>query len=526
MTGFRPLLAATLRQDRLNIAPWVALLSVLSASSIIAYDWLFPDPSDRAALALSLGANPALSLVFGPAHDLMTSDGFNAWRAGQLGALFTALMAILAVVRNSRAHEDSGQAELLASGVMSRSTRLAVAVAIACIGSLAVGVVSFLLTIACGGGAIPSLLLSTSFTASGFMFAGVAAVAAQLGADARTSTSIAVGTLGILYFLRGYIDSSDFPGWAAWLTPLGWLERVEPATANDARPLLAAFALSFVLFAVAFALQARRDFGQGLIAPRPGPSRAGVAGSVPGLIAKTHAGSAATWAVAFAGLGLMIGNLVASIGSVAADNPAIREFLAASGAGPESLSFRFIATFIQIIGIIAAISGVQVALRIRSEELAHRVEPLLAGALPRHRYFAANAVAAAAMPAAGMLIAGTSLGVVAHGRDASIAVGDVVLQAAATIPAVWILVGIALAVVGAAPGKAVAAWLGVIATFGLTLLGPTFKLPDWALGISPLRHVPDIMSASDAWVPLAWLCAIAVIAAAIGFAGFRRRDIG
>ena len=79
------------------------------------------------ALAATLGANPALSLVFGPARDLSTADGFNAWRAGQLGAFFAGLMAILIVVRNSRANEDSGQAELIASGVIARHSRLAVA---------------------------------------------------------------------------------------------------------------------------------------------------------------------------------------------------------------------------------------------------------------------------------------------------------------------------------------------------------------------------------------------------------------
>ncbi|MDO5677133.1 MAG: hypothetical protein Q4G35_06455 [Propionibacteriaceae bacterium] len=39
-------------------------------------------------------------------------------------------MSIFIVVRNSRAQEDSGQAELLASGVMGRHTRLLVAVAL------------------------------------------------------------------------------------------------------------------------------------------------------------------------------------------------------------------------------------------------------------------------------------------------------------------------------------------------------------------------------------------------------------
>lgn len=89
-TGSRPLLAVSLRLDIRSIAPWVVLISALSATSILGYDWVFRTEAERQELAMTLGVNPALSLIFGPAHDLMSADGFNAWRAGQLGALFGA----------------------------------------------------------------------------------------------------------------------------------------------------------------------------------------------------------------------------------------------------------------------------------------------------------------------------------------------------------------------------------------------------------------------------------------------------
>ncbi len=85
LTGTRPLLKVALRQNVRNIAPWVGLISALSASSILAYEWIFTSPAERATLSTTLGANPALALIFGPARDLATADGFNAWRAGQLG---------------------------------------------------------------------------------------------------------------------------------------------------------------------------------------------------------------------------------------------------------------------------------------------------------------------------------------------------------------------------------------------------------------------------------------------------------
>ncbi|MGI5239341.1 ABC transporter permease [Dactylosporangium sp. CA-139066] len=525
LTGARPLLRAALKQDARNIGPWIVLITALSASSVLAYAWVFPDLPARQQLSSTLGSNPALSLIFGPARDLLTADGFNAWRAGALGGFFAALMAIFIVVRNSRADEDSGQAELLASGVMGRQTRLAVAMLMAVLASIALGVVSWLVTVAFGGGWTNSLALSATFTASGLMFAGVAGIAAQIGSDARAANSIAVATLGIAFIVRGYIDASQTGGWAVWLTPLGWLEQVRPATANNGWPLLLALGLAIVLAGVALALHARRDFGLGMIAPRRGPARGGLVASVWGLALRINRGSLISWLVAFAGLGLVFGFLATSIGDVFASNPNMGGLIKSGATTQAGLIFGFLVTILQLVGIIAAVLGVQVVMRIYAEETDYRVEPVLAGALSRVKYLASNAIIAFAAPAVALLVAGTVIGLVAASAEPGIAVGDVVLQALATIPAVWTLVGLALAVVGANPRARLAGWLGVVATFALTLLGPLFKLWNWILGISPLWHVPNVTATSPDWSGLGIVTVVAIAFTAVAFAGFRRRDV-
>jgi ABC-2 type transport system permease protein len=525
MVGARPLLRAALKQDVRNIGPWIALISALSATSVLAYGWVFPDIESRTQLAATLGSNPALSLIFGPARDLLTADGFNAWRAGALGGFFAALMAIFIVVRNSRADEDSGQAELLASGVMGRQTRLAVAMLMAVLASVALGVVSWLVTVACGGGWANSLALSATFTASGLMFAGVAGIAAQIGSDARTANSIAVATLGVAFIVRGYIDASQTGDWAVWLTPLGWVEQVRPANGNNGWPLLLALALAVVLAAVALALHARRDFGLGLIAPRRGPARGGMVASLWGLALRINRGSLISWLVAFTGLGLVFGFLATSVGDVIANNPNMGGLIKAGATTEAGLIFSFLVTILQLVGIIAAVFGVQIVMRVYAEELDYRVEPVLAGALSRTRYLASNAIIAFLAPAVALLVAGTVIGLVAAGAEPGISAGDVIAQAAATIPAVWALIGLALAAVGANPRVRLVGWLGIVATFALTLLGPMFKLWNWILGISPLWHVPNITATGPDWSGLGWVTVVAVVLTVVAFAGFRRRDV-
>ena len=525
LIGARPLLKAAMRQDARNIAPWVILISVLSATSILAYRWVFPETSDRVALSGALSANPAMALIFGPVRDLMTNDGFNAWRAGALGAFFAGLMAILLVVRNSRADEDSGQAELIASGVITRRARLAVPMAMAAIASVLLFVVCFLLTWASGGEVVPTLLLSATFSASALMFAGVAAVSAQLGSDARSASTIAIGTLGALYVVRGYLDASGADEWTQWLTPFGWLSQTKPATENNAWPLLAALGLAAALLALAVVLQEHRDFGLGVIPQRPGRPAAPRM-SVGGLVLRMHRLTLLMWLGAFALLGTLYGELASSVQDIVANNPGMAEFIRSGAVEVENLSFAFVATIMHIVGIIAAIVGAQVIMRVRSEELEHRVEPLLAGSLSRWRYLGANVAVALTATALAMIVAGTALGIVASRADVGIGFVDVLGQAVATIPAVWLLVGVSMAAVGARPVARMAGWGAIVATFGITLLGPTFKFPEWAMSISPLHHVPNVVAEDPSWISLVGLAGVVLLLHAVGFVGFRHRDVG
>ena len=524
LVGTAPLLRVTLKHDGKLLAPWVVLVSVLSVSSVVVYPVVFSTQEERAGLAAAVGGNPALGLIFGPAWDLTTTDGFTAWRSLALGGFLAALGAIFAVTRESRRQEDSGQAELFASGVLGRASRLATAVGMGLLGSLAVGLVAGLLTVAFGGDPQASMLLGATFTATGWMFTGVAAVTAQLGSDARTANSMAVGTLGVLFLLRGFTYSVDAPGWTAWVNPLGWMTETRPASGDHWWPLLPAVALSILLLVVAFWLQARRDFGQGIISPGPGPARGRVRGVVP-LAVRLNRGPLLSWAIAFVALGTVFGYFTTSITDILESDQAVQQFLASGAVSQDQLLSAFLVTILSLVGIIAAVPGVQVMLRVRSEEMAERVEPIMATAQSRPRYYGANVLVALLAPAVFIVLAGIMIATIASQADVGVTFGDAVLQAVATVPATWTITAIAVTVVGARPHVTLAAWIGVVASFAITLLGPTFDFPDWALGISPFWHVPDMASASPDYSGLLWISLFTVAFLAVGFGRFRHRDL-
>ena len=69
-------------------------------------------------------------------------------------------------------------------------------------------------------------------------------------------------------------------------------------------------------------------------------------------------------------------------------------------------------------------------------------------------------------------------------------------------PAVWVIVGAAVALFGLAPRAVVAAWGVLGACVLLTVLGPLLGLPDWVLDLSPFEHVPQLPGGDFSAAPL------------------------
>ena len=88
-------------------------------------------------------------------------------------------------------------------------------------------------------------------------------------------------------------------------------------------------------------------------------------------------------------------------------------------------------------------------------------------------------------------------------------------------PAVWVLVGVAVALFGLLPRAVAAAWGALAACYLLAFLGPLLGLPDWVMDLSPFTHVPLLPAASFDAVPLLALTAVAAVFVAVGLAGFR-----
>lgn len=528
LVGTRHLVRLALRRDRVVLPIWVVVIALIPAATARLYEQFYPDEASRLSLQAGSAANPSTNLIYGPAFDLTTAGGYTAWKYLTFLGLFLALACIFTVTRHTRQEEDTGRQELLSSTVTGRYAALTAALLVSGLASVATGLLATVSLLVVGLPGAGSVGFGLSLALTGLFFSGVAAIAGQLVEYSRTANGLACAVLGVLFMVRGVGDSAKDISWLSWVSPLGWAVQIRPFAGDHwwvAALLLVATA---VVSGTAYWLLPKRDVGMAILRSRPGPAAAAPSLRSPFALAwRLHRGMLTGWFAGFALCGAVFGSLAAGIGDVVGNSAQVQQMFERLG-GASKLVDAYLAAIAGIAGMIAALYAVQATLRMRSEEVAVRLEPLLATKVRRLQWAASHLVFAwlgsalllGVFGAAAGLLHGLRVGGVAH--ETWTVFGATLAQ----LPAVWVVAGIALLVFGFAPKAATAGWSAASLSLALALYGPVLNLPQAVLDISPFTHIPKLPSATLTVTPLLWLAGIALVALAAGLTGFRRRDIG
>jgi ABC-2 type transport system permease protein len=530
LTGAGALIRMALRRDRVRLPVWILLITAMVLIVAVALEDLYPTVPSRLAIAATIAANPALQAMLGPIFDPTSIGGLVAWRMSFACLVLVPLMASFAVVRHTRAEEEAGRLELLGSTVLGRRAPLAAALAVACGASLVIGLAVALVLVSLGEATAGSVALGTTYALAGCTFAAIAAVAAQLTESSRGATGMTVGLLGASFLVRGVGDASVEGGWStlSWASPLGWMLQVRPYAENRwwLLGILAAFAVAAVL--VAERLVARRDLGAGLVPPRPGPGDAADWLDGPrGLAWRLQRGALLGWAVGLLVLGAMFGGVAGGVGQVLDQTPQLEEVFRQLG-GEQVLIDAFFATTMALVGLLTAGYVIHATLRLRAEETGQRAEMVLSTAVTRTAWAASHV--GIAVGGAVVLLASAALGAgLVHGARTGDVTGEVATLLAAAgvqLPAVLVLGGLTLAVVGLVPRATGLTWAALVAALLLGQLGPILQLDRWLMNLSPFTHVPALPGEALRLLPLVTLTAVAAALLAAGLVGLRTRDVG
>ena len=524
--GTGALMRLILRRDRAVLPLWILVLAALPIAVASSFAELYPTAELRESFARGISANPAVLAMIGPLYGSRLGE-LVAWRMGTPGRIMIALAVLFTLIRHTRAEEEAGRRELLGATVVGRQAPLAAAVLVTFGAVLLVGVLAALGLIAYGLPAGGSWAYGLSLTGAGWIFATIAAIAAQLTEGARAARGLAGAAVGLSYLLRAAGDADQGLQWLAFLSPYGWLQQLRPYTDDRWWILLLAVGAAVVLLVVAFILAGRRDLGSGLLPSRLGPPTAASGLRTPLALAwRLQRGSLAGWIVGTVLIGLVIGAVAHTVTDQLLASPALHDLFArAGGISPGDLFFTF---GLGLLAQVVAGYTIAAALRLQREELDMRVDPVLATSVSRLGWAASHVLVAALGTAVLLVGFGLAAGLT-YGLSAGAVSREaprVLVAALAYVPAVWLLGGVAVALWGMAPRLASVSWAVLVACLVLELLGELQAVGQPLRNLSPFTHVPHVLTGDASVVPVAGLLAMTVLLTTTGLLRFRQRDVG
>lgn len=518
LEGTGLLLRFALRRDRVLAPAWVLALSAMVLLSAAATGPLYDTAAERVAAAEALNASPAVVALYGPILDTSSLGELSMTKMTVLYAVFVAFMGVVLVRRHTRVEEETGRAELVGATAVGAHAPTAAALAEAVLASVALGLLAAAGNISAGLPAVGSLLFGASWTGIGLVGAAIALVAAQVSSSARTDGFLASAAIGALYLLRAVGDATS-ASWLSWLTPFGWGTQLSAWSAPRAW-LLAGYPLLATLLAVAaVALRRRRDLGAGVVPDRPGPAEGSLRlRDVAALVWREQATALVGWTVGIAVIGVLMGSIIPSIGSMLGSDDARRLIESMGGVG--ALQEVLVSALASVIAVVVTCYGISAIIRAAGDERDGRTETVLATTTSRRRLLLAVSASALLGTTWLLLVSGTAT---ALGRGEGIdPVGAALVQA----PAVWLVLALGLLLLSVHSRWAIAGWALVAACVSLGQVGESLDLPGWMVGLSPYHHVPRYPSESFVWRPELVLTLLALAVLSATWWRYRSRDIG
>jgi ABC-2 type transport system permease protein len=527
LAGTGTLVRFQLRRDRVRLPSWAAGFALftlyLAAALPVAYG-----EGEELAAATQLFNDPVGRMIIGPGYgfDEPTLERFVANGYGLYFLILAALMSILLVSRHTRVEEQSGRAELVRANVVGRHAGLTATLVTAAITNVAAAAAVFVVMLGVGGyGAGGSLLFVAGIAVTGLAFAGLTTITVQLTEYSRAASGMAGAVLGAAFVIRAGGDMAEEGGsLLSWFSPLAWGQQTAPFVLDRWWPLALTLGFAVVTTTIGYRLSTLRDVGASLFAVRPGQARGAASLGTPvGLALRLQRASIIGWGAALGIAGLIFGSYTEALITALADLPEVFTELFGGAEDMVNGYLAYMATFMAFLASAYAILAVQ---GLRTEETGGRLEPVLATPISRWTWLGANlAVSAGAVV---VIMAVTGLGT---GLGAALVTGDgahiwnLTTAHLNHVPGVLVVLGIATLLFGVLPRVLAVAW--VLVGYGLVVgtFGPLLDLPEAAYNASPFEHPAQLPLESFTIAPLVILTALAAVAAALGLAAFRRREI-
>ncbi|WP_242846923.1 ABC transporter permease [Clostridium aceticum] len=444
--------------------------------------------------------------------------------------LFTAIavgiMNILMITRHTRVDEETGRVEMIRSLPVGRLSSLTATTYVAfgtnVLLAFLVGIALYILGIE-SMNLEGSLLYGVVLGATGIFFTSITALFAQLSENSRGTIGFSFTVLGIAYLLRAIGDIGNEV--LSWLSPLGWVLRSEVYVNNYWWPIFLTIGTALMILTLAFYLNSIRDLEAGLIPAKPGRKNASAFLQSPlGLALRLQRTGIIAWAIGMFLLGISYGSVLGDLEAFFEGNEMMRELLTPMEGF--SLTEQYLTMLMTVISIMCTIPALIMTLRLKGEEKKNRMEHLLSRAVSRTRIMGSYLFISVTVGFFLLLLAIIGLWSASTGvMDHPISFGTIFSAAMVYLPAMWVMIGVAIFFIGFLPSATSLTWLYLGYSFFVVYLGGLLQFPNWLSKLSPFGNIPQVPVEDLNFTNFFIITAIAVVLMVTGFIGYNNRDI-
>ncbi|MCL2404888.1 MAG: hypothetical protein FWC92_04990 [Defluviitaleaceae bacterium] len=530
----------TLYKERVYIIAWVILLLLVAAVMLTAFQNQFTAEELQGLQVMKY--NPAHIALQGPFFAVETFQvvHFYAVEMHLFTLIAVAIFNIFLVMQSTRGDEEKGRYEVLRSLPIGRLSAfhavMITAIIVNALLTVSHGVLLSILSIS-GMTTLGAFIYGVSLGVTGIFFAATSAVISQFSHSTRAVTGYAFFVLIVSYLLRAVGDVTFRP--LSLISPLGLPLRAEAFVSNQPWPFFVMLILAFILFGVAYFLNARRDIGQGLLPEKQGRDYASHFLRTPlGLAWRQNRNTLFSWAIVLLGFGAALGGILRDAEHFAGENGAFQMLMpgmhgrAASVAcdQPASADFSAVELFTMFLNVgfsIVCIAPVLILVfKVLREEKEGRAEPILSRAISRSYYLTSYIVLA--FIASLLMPFATTVGLWAVSSlmlETPLAFGSLIHSMMVYVPALWAMLGLSILFVGVFPKAVALCWAYFTYVFMLGFFGELLNIPRWAMMLSPFYHIPQMPLEDMRVLPLLALSAVSLVLTICGLAFYRRRDV-
>jgi ABC-2 type transport system permease protein len=337
----------------------------------------------------------------------------------------------------------------------------------------------------------------------------------------------------------------------ALISPLGLVLRTKAYVDNNWWPILILICTALIITVLAYRLNYKRDIDQGLIPARRGRAEGSSLMRTPfGLSFKLLRTSIIVWIAGMFMLAAAYGTVMGELDEFIASNemyhqlilgPAGIEYI--DGLSPEqtvevmraavdAAGFTtpelFSSMTNNMMGMLAMVPLLMFILKAKSEETDSRTEKIIAAPIRRKKYLAGFAIIA--FISAVLIQLALALGMYSVAAsvlpDPSELTLSYLLEANLVyVPALWVIIGIAILLIGLKPKLTGAIWGYFAYSFLIVFIGRIDILPAFMSYITPMGHVPQLPMEQTNYPVLGILTIVAIATTIAGFHFYTKRDI-